>query len=150
MTIDGATSGTTTYPAGAQLDVMATSTSTFAIRTVFAHGSGSCAVTSGSGAFTTVSGAYEYTRIGREITMRVKVTITLNGSAATSVLVTSPIANGGATYVNAVGQETAIVGVLLIAQMAPSSTTIGITKLLDFSYVGGDGYILDINLNLRA
>lgn len=38
MTVDGATSGNTTYPANAELEIRALTTSTFAIRTVFAQG----------------------------------------------------------------------------------------------------------------
>ncbi len=54
LTIDGATSGTTTYPAGAEIEIKALTTSTFAIRTVYATGTW----TPNQGAGLTVVGAF--------------------------------------------------------------------------------------------
>ena len=49
-------------------------------------------VTAQAGTFTTVAGAIRYKKRGRFVFINVTVTITTNGTAATSVLVTLPVA----------------------------------------------------------
>lgn len=148
LIIDGATSGTIVMPAEANIEVVPLTTSKFKITTIYAYASGSAAVSAGSGAFTTVAGSYTMVKVGRQITYRVKVAITTNGTAAGSVLVALPIANGADLRAVGTGQETAVTGASLLSIMAANSATMQITIESSGLYPGGNGYTLECQITM--
>ena len=148
LIIDGATSGTIVMPAGANIEVLPLTTTQFKVTTLSAYASGSAAVTAASGAFTTVVGSYTMVKVGRQITYRVKVAITTNGTAAGAVLVALPIANGADLRAVGTGQETAVTGASLLSIMVANSATMQITIESSGLYPGGNGYTLECQITM--
>lgn len=99
-------------------------------------------VTAGSGTFTTVSATGRWKSIGKTIFVQISITITTNGTAATNILATLPVAAGAGIYA-VVGRETAgqtaIDGVIAAASIAVS------IRKYDASYPGATGAVLNLS-----
>jgi hypothetical protein len=98
-------------------------------------------VTAGSGSFTTVSGAGKYALIGGLRFFRVSITITTNGTAATSVRFTLPTTAGevGVFY----GREAGLAGNALQGVVAAASNTVDVYTYAN-AYPGGSGVGLTV------
>lgn len=98
-------------------------------------------VTAGSGSFTTVSGAGKYAVIGGLTFIRVSITITTNGTAATSVRFTLPTTAGevGVFY----GREAGLAGNALQGVVAAASNTVDVYTYAN-AYPGGSGVGLTV------
>lgn len=94
-------------------------------------------VTAGSGAFTTASAVGKYLTIGKLTFVRIAVTITTNGTAATSVIASLP--NTTSLSFILAGRETASTGKMLAG--IASGTTVTLLNY-DNTYPGGSGFIL--------
>lgn len=99
-------------------------------------------ITAGTGAFTTVSGSGAYKQIGKTVFLRVKITITTNGTAAASVVSSLPVAAGGASQsFGMIGRDTvAGTGIWGAAQ----DTGLAIQTFSN-TYPGADGKTLQIS-----
>lgn len=100
-------------------------------------------ITSGSGTFTTTSAVGAWQRVGTAIHVRVAITITTNGTAATDVRFSLPatsagnvtgIGGGGAGRNNTTGP--------MLQCFIPASSTIAVLNQYDNTYPGADGYLL--------
>lgn len=102
-------------------------------------------VASGTGTLTSAAGTGRYTLIGDDLVFfNLDVTITTNGTGATSISATMPFAAlTGHTYLF-VGREDATAGFILQGKLAGASSTMSIFKQ-DNSYPGGTGNILRLS-----
>lgn len=92
-------------------------------------------VTSGSGTFTTVACALKYTKIGNRVFFHATVTITTNGTAATSVIVPLPFT--AAELTSLYGSSSASVSI--VASVTGANATL---LAQTGTYPGGDGVVL--------
>jgi hypothetical protein len=98
-------------------------------------------VTSGSGSFTTVSATGSYQRVNKMVVVRFEVTITTNGTAASSVIVSLPFSCTGTSGSGVgSGREKAVLGNMFQVSLA-STTTVSLLSPLN-AYPGGTGYVL--------
>lgn len=104
--------------------------------------------TSGTGSFTTVSASGYWTQIGKTVHFIVTVTITTNGTAATSVVVPLPT-NAARAAGRFFGGEKAAVGFPVAGYMSAVGA-ITLVKMSDNSYPGGNGYAIEINGTYEA
>jgi hypothetical protein len=98
-------------------------------------------VTAGSGAFTTVSATGRYKQVGKLVFVYILIEITTNGTAATYVQATLPVASASVGSFNRqvlVGQEHQSTGLACIGNIANNSSNCQI-RLYDFTYPGGTG-----------
>ena len=102
-------------------------------------------VTPGSGSFTTVSGTVDYFITGKEIFVEVYITITTNGTAASYIQCTLPIAPIRDTPMT--GREMAVVGTL--SNVKADNTLGAFILTATLTYPGGDGYELAAKGNYR-
>lgn len=105
----------------------------------YEEGSSSPAVTSGTGTFTSVSATLTYTKVGRLVNFRITVTITTNGTAATSVQVALPFT--AAVKTSLTGYE-GTVGKALTGFVNASTASV---VNYDNSYPGASGNVLYIS-----
>lgn len=105
------------------------------------------AVSASAGTFTTVSAAGRYKQIGKTVFFSVAVTITVNGTAATAVVVGLPVTAQNANFTFA-GRENAVTGSLLVSWMG--STTTMLIQKYDGTYLGANGYLLVVSGSYEA
>lgn len=97
--------------------------------------------TSGTGAITTASGTLIYQRVGKFMVCRLSITITTNGTGATSLIFPLPFtATGGALT----GEEAAVSHKSLKATASGGGTTLTITNY-DNTYPGASGAALSLS-----
>lgn len=96
-------------------------------------------ITAGTGTFTTVSGAGRYKQIGKTVFIQIVITITTNGTAATTVLVSSALPVAASQDFLLPGRAKVISGKMI--QGIKSGSGILIVNY-DNSYPGGDGETL--------
>ena len=103
-------------------------------------------ITAGSGAFTTVSAVGRYRQIGKLIFIQITVTITTNGTAASSVVVTLPFASVNVVGVQHMlaGRADAISGKMLQGKVGTNQATLVILNY-DNTYPGATGETLVIS-----
>lgn len=100
-------------------------------------------VTAGSGTFTTASATGRFLTIGKLTFVQITVTITTNGTAASTVRATLPNTPGNVTYYLS-GRESTVTGKGVVGQINPSSTFVGMI-FYDGLYPGGTGYTLNVS-----
>jgi hypothetical protein len=101
-------------------------------------------VTASSGTFTTVAGAGRYMRIGKTCILNYKVTITTNGTAASSIKVTlpfTPASNSPYPYFVGTAKDFFVTGAAGFCTVAGADTVLYISKY-DNTYLGGTGYVI--------
>lgn len=91
-------------------------------------------ITAGSGSFTTVSATGKYSRIGNLYAYLVDISITTNGTAATSILFTPPFSSDGVYPI--AGFETNVAGYPCGGYLNGAQ---GIITAYDGTYPGGSG-----------
>lgn len=115
--------------------------------TVALNGAGSLpwvpTVVPGSGAFTALGAvSCSYYELEKMVFFRASVTITTNGTAATTVIVTLPFAASGAHVL--AGRESAVTGLMVQGSIVSGSSNLVITKY-DATYPGGNGHTLVVS-----
>lgn len=95
-------------------------------------------ITAFSGTFTTVSATGRYLTIGKTTCVQISITITTNGTAASSVIATLPNTVGGASSAFFTGRENSATGVMLQGLVTVSGTTVTIRDYFN-AYPGGSG-----------
>ncbi len=94
-------------------------------------------VTSGTGTFTSASATGAYVQVGKIVSFRIEVTVTTNGTAATNIAATLPVAD--VNRHNASGFERALTGKVVRGSLNSGGK---VTFLYyDNSYPGADGAI---------
>jgi hypothetical protein len=103
-------------------------------------------VTSGSGAFTTVSATGRYRKIGKLVFVQITVTITTNGTAGTLVSVSLPFASVNLAGVQhcLTGKAASVSGKALTGIIVPNSN-VALVLNYDNSYPGSSGETLVLN-----
>ena len=96
-------------------------------------------VTAGSGSFTSVTGSVNYKRIGRTVFVRGSVTITTNGTAASYVQVSLPIASVAEIPITGSNRTTGA-----MSSVTVSGAAVYITKY-DGTYPAANGSVLVFN-----
>lgn len=100
-------------------------------------------ITSGTGTFTSVSAVGAWQRIGTTINVRVAITITTNGTAATDVRFSLPATSAGnVTGVGGGGAGRNNTPGPMLQCFIPASSTIAVLNQYDNVYPGADGYLL--------
>ena len=99
-------------------------------------------ITSGTGAFTTVSATGRYLQIGKTVFVQITITDTTNGTAATSTKATLPVAASGAIFVLAGRNQTS--GSILQGNIAADVDNVYIRDD-DNAYSGADGQVLAVS-----
>ena len=137
------TTGTLELPYG-QIKFPATQNASTNVNTLddYEEGTWTPTVTAGSGTFTTVSGAGTYTKIGNRVLWYMKIDITTNGTAASSVRFTMPVGltPGADAVFN--GVESLAVGFTCHGIWVAASSYMQAAKY-DNTYPGGSGYRLE-------
>lgn len=100
-------------------------------------------ITAGTGTFTTVSVTGLYRRIGRQLFFEIVIIITTNGTAATSIVFTLPVAAAN-FYHTWVGRENGVTGANLYATTVTTVTS-GHLTVYNGTYPGGNGYVPCVN-----
>lgn len=100
-------------------------------------------ITSGSGTLTSVSASGAYNQIGKTVTMRVSVTITNNGTGATTINIPLPVAALHATDNVGYGRERVNTGKSLIGNT--TGGTLLQMQFYDNTYPGANGNVLVVN-----
>jgi hypothetical protein len=100
-------------------------------------------VTAGTGTFTSAAAVGRYKQMGKTIMLRIAVTITTNGTAASYVNVTLPFATPNNEDQAMSGSETAVVGKGLRATLLKNTSNARIT-FYDATYPGANGHVLVI------
>lgn len=101
-------------------------------------------VTAGAGTFTSVSASGRYKQLGKIVWFSVSITITTNGTAATSVVFSLPVTTGASNIAIAVGRGIAVSGKMITSTIAQSATTSNIVNY-DNTYPGASGETLVVN-----
>lgn len=99
------------------------------------------AITAGSGTFTTVSATGKYKQIGKTVHVQMVITITTNGTAATYIVATLPIAQSGTFAYYGRANSVAFKG---LAGVTLGSGNI-LISMYDGSYPGVNGETLSIS-----
>lgn len=107
-------------------------------------------VTAGSGTFTTVSGTVRYIQMGKTVFFSAQITITTNGTAASSVVCTLPVAVSSAlnTYIGT-GRADAVSGKALEVKMNGGTSNMTIFNY-DNTYPGASGEVLRVGGSYEA
>lgn len=101
-------------------------------------------VSAGSGTFTSVSASGRYTDMSGWVFFDLDVTITTNGTAATSVIATMPFtADASGTYVVA-GREDAATGNMLQGKIAAGGSSMSIFTTTN-TYPGASGRVMRLS-----
>lgn len=116
----------------------------------YAEGTWTPTPTAGTGTFTTVSASGSYTKIGREVSFALDITITTNGTAATEVVCAlPPLGNAASPHTfSGTGRETGVTGNQLWWYITGGAATIKIYNL-DLTYPGADSYVLRVSGTYR-
>jgi hypothetical protein len=103
-------------------------------------------VTAGSGTITTASATGRYLKRGRRVDVQIRVTITTNGTGATSVNATLPFSSANVTGIGRTlaGREETSTGHMLQGFISPNSTVVQI-RSYDNTYPGATGRTLHVN-----
>lgn len=101
-------------------------------------------VGSGSGTLTTTSASGRYSLLGDLVFFNLDVTITTNGTGASSITATMPFAALADNNYIFVGREDATAGFILQGKLSGGSSTMSIFKQ-DNSYPGGSGNVLRLS-----
>lgn len=104
-------------------------------------------VTSGSGAFTAVSASGASKTNGKSVNIRISITITTNGTAATSVIATLPVAALAGVTQSITGSRANNIG--LTGIIDPATNNITMTNM-DSTYPGADGQQLILSGTYEA
>jgi hypothetical protein len=102
-------------------------------------------VTAGSGTFTTVSATGKYTKIGNAWFTRILITITTNGTAATSVTASLPAT--ASERCSVYGRENGSSGKALAGEVQSGNSNASIVNY-DNTYPGGSGVTLAVTMLL--
>ena len=97
-----------------------------------------------SGSFTSATVSGRYTRIGKLCVVQNRVTITTNGTAALSTIITAPFtakSTSGVMY-SGFGRENAVTGLMLMTRIYSGESNI-YANVYSGGYMGGNGYVLD-------
>lgn len=119
----GATSGVTILKASAVASgtlTMPAATGTLIAEATAAWQTYTPTITSGSGAFTTVSATGRYKQYGKTIHLQVDIVITTAGTAASSLIATLPVNSFASTGYTGVGRERAATGASCIGYITTS------------------------------
>jgi hypothetical protein len=100
-------------------------------------------ITAFSGSLTTYTASAKYTRIGRQVTVTLVVSITTNGTAATLIRATLPFTNGSQASTGCGREETS--GLMLQGTIAASGTYVNILTYNN-GYPGGNGTTIDLTV----
>lgn len=103
-------------------------------------------VTAGSGTITTASATGRFLRRGRRVDVQIRVTITTNGTGATSVNATLPFTSANVVGIGRTlsGREETVTGNMLQGFITPNATVVQIYAY-DNSYPGANGRTLHVN-----
>ena len=108
--------------------------------------------TSGTGTLTTATAQVRYFKIGKLVTLTVTVHITTNGTGATNIQVPLPFTAGSTANFELHGLENAVTGLVLLGQIAASSTNVILngaqvagSLCVYGAYPGGNGYNLVVS-----
>jgi hypothetical protein len=125
---------------GRGIDFSATpGTGTSELLADYEEGTWTPTVTAAAGAITTVSASGNYTKIGRQVTVNMNISITDNGTGAAALLIGGVPFNAATTRFDAgVGREYSVLG-LTVAMNFSATNTI---QMLTYNnlYPGGTGY----------
>ena len=111
----------------------------------YEEGSYTPTITANTGTFTTVSATGHYTKIGRVVKVCVTITITTNGTAATTVNFSVPFTSTADHEIYGCGRERATTGFSVSVAMGASTTTAACRKY-DGTYPGGTGNIIEATI----
>lgn len=102
-------------------------------------------VTAGSGTFTSVAGVGRYLRRRHATRVRISITVTTNGTAASYTRATLPVTSGssaGASIIH--GEETGVTGKTLRGLITQGSSNCDIQDYTG-TYLGANGYVLTVS-----
>jgi hypothetical protein len=105
-------------------------------------------VTAGSGSFTTVSATGKYCQIGKTVIGHAFITITTNGTAATSVIFTLPVTMVSGTPHIGYGRCDVTSGKMV--QVKSNNTTSGAVFTYDNLYPGSTGEVIKVSFIYEA
>jgi hypothetical protein len=143
LVVDGATSGTFLMPFDANIQIIATSISTFKITTIYAAGTWTPTITAGTGAFTTTTvNSCRYKKCGAKVLAIIDITLTAVGTGAGAVIVTLPFAPAD-TAPTGVGSESAVVGFAMVGVIAGSSIY---CRKYDWTLVPANGWRIKMTI----
>ncbi len=101
-------------------------------------------ISAGTGTFTSVSATGRYLTAGKVTFIQISVTVTTNGSAASFVIATLPVAAGGGSLYVVAGRDHAASGKLLQCFVAAASSNLFILNY-DNTYPAVSGSVLHIS-----
>jgi hypothetical protein len=104
-------------------------------------------VSAGAGTFTSASATGRYREVGKTVFFNLTVTIATNGTAASSVVATLPVAAKSVCVF--FGREDAVTGAVFQAKSAAASTSVNMFTFSN-TYPGGSGYQLVISGSYEA
>lgn len=101
-------------------------------------------VTVGSGSLTSYTAIGFYRVVGKWVEMRVSISITNNGTAATNLIISLPVGPSHGTGRQAMcGRESSVTGKVVGGTISPNTSLLTITNY-DGSYPGGSGYSIEV------
>lgn len=106
-------------------------------------------VTSAVGSITTVSASGNYTKIGRQVTVNMNISITNNGTGAAALVIAGVPFNAATSRFDAgTGREYAVVG----SQVAMTFSTTSTIQMLTYNnlYPGGTGYLIAASITYNV
>ncbi len=102
-------------------------------------------ITAGTGTLTTVTGTGLYKMYNDTVTYQIRAAITTNGTGSNNIIATLPVAASASAFgFIGAGRETALLGFMVSATVAPSATTALIYKV-DNTYPGADGHTIEVS-----
>lgn len=102
-------------------------------------------IAANAGTFTTVSATGSYLAIGKTVFVRIRITITTNGTAATYVSATLPVNCAATPAVSILGGRATNTGYMLQGVVSFSTPTIVRILNYDNTYPGSDGEIIVVS-----
>ena len=106
----------------------------------YEEGTSTPAVSAGSGTLTTASATLSYTKIGNRVAWNAVITITTNGSGATSLSISLPFTPG--ENASCYGVETGLTGKSVAGVLSSGSANASAIRFYDATYPGGTGAVL--------
>ena len=106
-------------------------------------------ITAGVGTFTTVSATGRYRQIGKTVNFKLQIVITTNGTAATSISATLPVAANSTNPSVVVGRCAAVSGKMVQGLINTSATTV-VLLTYDNLYPGATGESVDVSGNYES
>jgi len=135
---------------GKGIDFSATpGTGTSELLADYEEGTWTPTVTSAVGSITTVSASGNYTKIGRQVTLNMNISIANNGTGAAALVIGGVPFNAATTRSDAgTGREYAVVGL----QVAMTFLTTSTIQMLTYNnlYPGGTGYLIAASITYNA